>query len=334
MLMQSERAIRKNTPLLDIRDLSVGYLTGSGVVRAVEHVSLQLYPGESMGLVGESGSGKSTMAAALLRLLPKGLSRVSGEILFKGKDLLKMSERELTELRWKELSVVFQKSMNAMSPVHRIGEQIDDVYRIHEPGATREAVRERVTELLSVVNLGPRVLDLYPHELSGGMLQRVSIALSLLHRPDLVVFDEATTALDVITQGQILKEIVRLESELDLTSIIITHDISVVAQTCKRVAVMYAGRLMEVGAVDVVLKDPSHPYMRGLIESFPSLTGERKVIKGIPGSLPDLSSPPKGCVFAPRCREAIDICHQEVPKSVDLGDRHVAACHLIGGGAR
>lgn len=332
--MTADKRGEKDRPanvILDVRDLCVSYKTGSGLVRAVEHMNLSIYEGESVGLVGESGSGKSTLAMAILRLLPSKITQVEGSVFFKGRDLLTMSSEEMTKLRWVEISVVFQKSMNALSPVHKIGEQMIDVYRVHRPDATLEEFHEKVDGLLNVVNLAPRVLDLYPHELSGGMMQRASIAMSLIHRPSFVVFDEATTALDVITQGQILKEITRLETELNLTSVIITHDISVVAETCKRVAVMYAGRLMEMGKVVTVLQKPSHPYTMGLIESFPSLKGCRKTITGIPGSLPDLTVTPKGCIFAPRCKKAMDRCFLETPPLRDLGDGHLAACHQLGG---
>ncbi len=346
-------------PLLEILDLSVGYETGSGLVRAVDHVDLSLYAGESLGIVGESGSGKSTLVMSVLRLLPLDKTVVTGTVLFNGVDILRCSQQEMARIRWKEISIVFQKSMNSLSPVHKVCEQVEDIYRVHAPGASKEEIRERILQLFSVVNLSPRVLELYPHELSGGMLQRVCIALSLVHLPKLVIFDEATTALDVITQGQILDEVMRLERELKLTSIIVTHDISVVAKTCKRVAVMYAGRLMEVGDVGTVLVEPLHPYTKGLISSFPSLTGTRKKITGIPGALPDLKAPPPGCIFAPRCPEALKVCKEKSPvptvvsrdgeehlKDVKFGPgesagfrniqvppigAHVVACHKYGG---
>ncbi|KUO68060.1 MAG: peptide ABC transporter ATP-binding protein [Clostridia bacterium BRH_c25] len=317
--------------LLDIKKLSVNYHSQDKRIFAVNDVSLSINQGESLGIVGESGSGKSTLAMAVLRLLPEKTAEVSGEIQFKGRDLLKCTSSELKEIRWKELSVVFQKSMNALSPVHRIGKQLEDVYRVHDKNANKQFVKDRITKLFDMVNLSDRVYNLYPHELSGGMLQRVSIALSLLHEPPLVIFDEATTALDVVTQGQILDEIKRLEKDMNMTIMIITHDVSVVASSCKKVAVMYAGQLMEFGDVNDILVKPSHPYTQGLLCSFPTLKGERINLRGIPGSLPDLGLLPQGCVFAPRCEKVMDICHKEKPADMELSNGRKTACHMYGG---
>mgnify|MGYP001095051381 CR=1 FL=1 len=305
---------RSKDPLLRIKDLCVDYKTPSGLVHAVQHVNLSCFEGESLGLVGESGSGKSTFVLSVLRLLPQGRALESGEVIFNGVDLMKCSQEEMSKIRWTDLSIVFQQSMNTLSPVHKVSEQIEDIYHVHEPKATKEGIRARISPLLEMVNLSPRVLDLYPHELSGGMFQRINILLSLIHSPRLVVLDEATTALDVVTQGQILDELRRLEEDLDLTCIIVTHDIFVVADVCKRVAVMYAGNIVEVGNVESVLLDPLHPYTRGLIDSIPPLTKERKKIVGIPGELPDLKQTFVGCSFEPRCPEAIGICKQQVPQ--------------------
>ena len=313
--------------LLEIRDLCVDYLMQEGSVHAVDHVSLTLEEGSSLGLVGESGSGKSTLGMAILRLLPEKTARVTGSAVFQGEELLSMPESRLRQVRWQELAAVFQKSMNALSPVHRIGNQMADVYRLHHPEADKAACRARVLEVLRQVDLAERVYKLYPHELSGGMMQRVSIALSLINHPRLVIFDEATTALDVITQGQILKEIQRLEKELGLTRMMITHDISVVATSCTHVAVLYAGRLMEVGPAASVLRSPAHPYTAGLMAAFPSLTGEKKPLQGIPGSLPDLTQTIPGCVFAPRCPYATEACRAAQPPLETIEPGWQAACH-------
>ena len=313
--------------LLEIRDLCVDYLMQEGSVHAVDHVSLTLEEGSSLGLVGESGSGKSTMGMAILRLLPEKTARVTGSAVFQGEELLTMPESRLRQVRWQDLAAVFQKSMNALSPVHRIGNQMADVYRLHHPEADKAACRARVLEVLRQVDLAERVYKLYPHELSGGMMQRVSIALSLINHPRLVIFDEATTALDVITQGQILKEIQRLEKELGLTRMMITHDISVVATSCTHVAVLYAGRLMEVGPAASVLRSPAHPYTAGLMAAFPSLTGEKKPLQGIPGSLPDLTQTIPGCVFAPRCPYATEACRAAQPPLETIEPGWQAACH-------
>ena len=313
--------------LLEIRDLCVDYLMQEGSVHAVDHVSLTLEEGSSLGLVGESGSGKSTLGMAILRLLPEKTARVTGSAVFQGEELLSMPESRLRQVRWQELAAVFQKSMNALSPVHRIGNQMADVYRLHHPEADKAACRARVLEVLRQVDLAERVYRLYPHELSGGMMQRVSIALSLINHPRLVIFDEATTALDVITQGQILKEIQRLEKDLGLTRMMITHDISVVATSCTHVAVLYAGRLMEVGPAASVLRSPAHPYTAGLMAAFPSLTGEKKPLQGIPGSLPDLTQTIPGCVFAPRCPYATEACRAAQPPLESIEPGWQAACH-------
>ena len=313
--------------LLEIRDLCVDYLMQEGSVHAVDHVSLTLEEGSSLGLVGESGSGKSTLGMAILRLLPEKTARVTGSAVFQGEELLSMPESRLRQVRWQELAAVFQKSMNALSPVHRIGNQMADVYRLHHPEADKAACRARVLEVLRQVDLAERVYRLYSHELSGGMMQRVSIALSLINHPRLVIFDEATTALDVITQGQILKEIQRLEKELGLTRMMITHDISVVATSCTHVAVLYAGRLMEVGPAASVLRSPAHPYTAGLMAAFPSLTGEKKPLQGIPGSLPDLTQTIPGCVFAPRCPYATEACRAAQPPLETIEPGWQAACH-------
>ena len=313
--------------LLEIRDLCVDYLMQEGSVHAVDHVSLTLEEGSSLGLVGESGSGKSTLGMAILRLLPEKTARVTGSAVFQGEELLTMPESRLRQVRWQDLAAVFQKSMNALSPVHRIGSQMADVYRLHHPEADKASCRARVLEVLRQVDLAERVYKRYPHELSGGMMQRVSIALSLINHPRLVICDEPTTALDVITQGQILKEIQRLEKELGLTRMMITHDISVVATSCTHVAVLYAGRLMEVGPAASVLRSPAHPYTAGLMAAFPSLTGEKKPLQGIPGSLPDLTQTIPGCVFAPRCPYATEACRAAQPPLETIEPGWQAACH-------
>lgn len=316
--------------LLEIKNMSVTYKNKERRVMAVKNAFLDVFSGRSMGIVGESGSGKSTLAMALLRLLPQKTTDISGEAWFMGKDLLKLNKQEMNEVRWTEISVVFQKAMNSLSPVHRISEQVEDIFRVHEPAASKEAVKARTMELLKLVSLPERVYSLYPHEMSGGMLQRVSIAISLLHNPKLLIFDEATTALDVVTQGQILEEIMQLEDTLGVTRIMITHDMSVVASSCRDVTVIYAGEIVEVGPVKTVLTTPSHPYTQGLLKSFPTLHGEKKKLEAIPGFLPDLSRPITGCVFAPRCPCAFERCHREQPELQERKDTRVA-CFLAGG---
>lgn len=316
--------------ILTVKDLNVTYINKTRRVMAVRRASFSIDKGDSLGIVGESGSGKSTLAMALLRLHPKS-TEITGEALFDGKDLLSISEAEMNELRWMKLAVVFQKAMNTLSPVHRISTQIEDIYRVHCPNASGEEIQERAMELLKLVNLPPRVYRLYPHEMSGGMLQRVAIAISLLHHPQLLIFDEATTALDVVTQGQILREILEMEKTLETTRIMITHDMSVVATTCNKVAVMYAGELMEFGMVKDVLTRPRHPYTQGLQDSFPSLKGENPKLLSIPGFLPDLSKDIPGCVFAPRCAHATERCRREKPPMTKTSEAGQAACWLCVG---
>jgi len=317
--------------LLSLRNFSVTYKNKEKRVHAVRNVNLTISRGESVGLVGESGSGKSTLAMAFLRLLPEHSTIIEGEADFLGQNLITLDNEKLRSLRWLKLSVVFQKAMNSFSPVHRVGSQIEDIYRVHMPDASQTEIKERVLYLLGLVNLPERVYRLYPHEMSGGMIQRVSVAVSLLHNPDLLVMDEATTALDVITQGQILKEIVDMEKELNVTRLMITHDISVVSASCKKIAVMYAGEMLEIGDVNKVLTNPAHPYTRGLLESFPSLKGDKKDLKSIGGTLPDLSLFYEGCVFEPRCPHAAKNCKSEKPALRLADNGAVAACHLCGG---
>lgn len=316
--------------LLEIKNLNVTYKNKDRCVMAVKNAFLDVYTGKSMGIVGESGSGKSTLAMALLRLLPEKTTQIDGQAWFMGQDLLALNHQQMNDIRWMQIAVVFQKAMNALSPVHRIYEQVEDIYRVHEPSATREAVKARTLELLKLVSLPERVYRLYPHEMSGGMLQRVAIAISLLHNPKLLIFDEATTALDVVTQGQILDEIAQLEKSLAITRLMITHDMSVVASSCHHVTVMYAGEIVEVGPVSSVLTKPGHPYTQGLLKSFPTLRGEKQKLEAIPGFLPDLSKSIPGCVFAPRCPHAFARCRNERPQMKQYKDTRVA-CFLLGG---
>ena len=314
--------------LLEIKNVSISYHTNDKTVYAVQDVSLTVEEEESVGIVGESGSGKSTLAMGILRLLPENIIETSGEALLNGEDIFSMNQQRLQEVRWTQMSVVFQKAMNALSPVHRIGKQMEDIYRVHYPHEPKEKITERIYTLLKLVNLSDRVYMSYPHELSGGMMQRVAIALSLIFEPKLLIMDEATTALDVVTQTQILNEIMDLEKNMKIARIMITHDMSVVASTCKKVVVMYAGRVMEEGKVIDVLVDPKHPYTQGLMNSFPSFTGEKKNLKGIEGNLPDMSIYPTGCVFADRCPFAKERCHGEIPQLKEVEEGWKVACFL------
>lgn len=315
---------------MDLKDLNVKYSTSRGLVHACRDVNLEINAQESLGIVGESGSGKSTLALAMLRLLPKNISLVSGKVLYNGVDLLSIDDKTMNSFRWEEISIVFQKSMNSFSPVHKISHQMIDIYRVHQPAAETKLVEKRIFELFDLVNLPDRVFNLYPHELSGGMMQRVAIATSLLHNPRILVMDEATTALDVVTQGQILREIIELEQKMSMARIMITHDISVVATTCKRIAVMYAGSIMEVGEVTNVLVKPQHPYTQALKLSFPAFRGAKSALHGIPGNLVDLSLPIPGCVFANRCKYATEICFLVKPEKTMPDKDWAVMCHHIG----
>ncbi len=312
--------------LLEIKDVNISYHTPTKTVYAVQDVSLTVEEEDSVGIVGESGSGKSTLAMGILRLLPENITEIQGEALLNGKDLLKLSRKELNEVRWVDISVVFQKAMNALSPVHRIGDQMEDIYHVHYPNTPKAEVKKRVYDLLKMVNLSERVYSSYPHELSGGMMQRVAIALSLIFEPKILIMDEATTALDVVTQTQILNEIMELEKTMKIARIMITHDMSVVSSTCKHVVVMYAGRIMEHGKVEDVLVSPKHPYTKGLMQSFPSFTGEKTNLRGIEGNLPDMSILPTGCVFAPRCPFAKEHCFKEIPTLKEVKPGWNVAC--------
>lgn len=341
--MENTRMIRTSTTvapveigedvLFELKDFNVAYRMGKDRVYACQDINLQVRPRTSIGIVGESGSGKSTLVNAFLRLIPERIAEITGEALLQGEDLMRASKERMADLRWKEISVVFQKSMNSLSPVHRVGDQLEDVYRVHHPSASKREIRQRLLELFEVVSLPPRILRSFPHELSGGMMQRISIALSLLFDVKLLVLDEATTALDVVTQSQILQEVIRMEDQMDLTRLMITHDISVVASTCREIAVMYAGRIMEQGLVTEVLVDPKHPYTQGLLGSFPTLTGERREVEGIPGSLPRLTEKFTYCPFADRCPEVMPICREVLPPATQHAQEQAVYCHLYTEGA-
>ncbi|GGP06839.1 ABC transporter ATP-binding protein [Oceanobacillus neutriphilus] len=317
---------------LNVKKLNVEYYTKNNSVHAVQDISFQLDQRDTIGIVGESGSGKSTLAMAILQLIPKNTGKVTGKIEMKSKRLLDLTPSEIREVRWVDIAAVFQKSMNALSPVHRVGNQLSDIYRLHEKNIPHKMLKQRIFQLLDMVNLPSHVYKAYPHELSGGMMQRVSIALGLMHNPKLLILDEATTALDVVTQTQILKELMELEEKMGLTRIMITHDLSIVASSCKKVAVMYSGQIVESGFVKDVLYNPLHPYTKSLIKSVPSLKGENRKITAIKGSIPDLSKPIEGCVFAARCPYAKEVCFQSAPENSELENNRAVKCHFVKGG--
>jgi len=314
--------------MLRIEDLRINYKTKLGMVRAVDGVDLYLDRGEFLGLAGESGCGKSTVAMSILRILPDNAEIANGKILLNGNDLLKMSEKEFRNIRWNKVSMIFQSSMNALNPVMRINDQIAEALIIHK-GLTKSDASKKVTELLSMVNVEPSKAVAYPHELSGGMKQRVVIAMALSCNPDLLLADEPTTALDTMTQIQILELLKNLKRELNLTMIIISHDLAIMAELCTKIAIMYAGKIVEISDLKPIYGSPLHPYTRKLINSVPSLRGEKKKLESIPGSLPDPMNLPKGCRFYPRCDLAMDICQNEEPNLCEVRKDHYVACYAI-----
>jgi peptide/nickel transport system ATP-binding protein len=313
--------------LLEVKNLTVAYSVGSGSLRAVEDVSFSLASSQTLGIVGESGCGKTTLAYGLLRLLPQNGRIESGQILFRDEDLVKLSAEKIRALRWKKISMIFQSAMSSLNPVKRVGDLVVEAARTHEPISDTEA-RARAAELFKMVGLDPSALRAYPHELSGGMKQRAVIAMSLICRPELVIADEPTTALDVVVQDQILQRLEVLARQLDLALIVISHDLGVIAEVCQKVIVMYAGQIVEMGDAVAIFKHPRHPYTIGLMNSFPSLTDTRKHLLPMPGNPPDLLHPPPGCRFASRCPLAADICHTQPPQLMPVGEGHVSRCHF------
>lgn len=327
------RVAATNAPVvLAVRDLVVEYRTGRGPVEAVRGVSFDLRAGEAIALIGESGSGKSTLGLALLRLLGKPGRVRSGTVEYRARDgktidVLALRPEELRRFRWRECAMVFQSALNALNPVLRVWDQILDTVRAHRPTARRGEVRERAVELLRLVQLDPeRVLPAYPHELSGGMRQRVVIALSLLLDPQVLILDEPTTALDILTQRTIIDVLHDLRSRLGFATIFISHDLSIAAELADRVATMYAGRVIELGSVRDLFYQPKHPYTVGLLNAVPPIAGDLVELKSIPGSPPNLLSLPAGCAFHPRCPYVTEECKTADPPLLPVGPAHTAAC--------
>jgi oligopeptide/dipeptide ABC transporter ATP-binding protein len=313
-------------PLLSVSDLRVSIEAGSGSWKLVDGVSLQVGAGEVLGLVGESGSGKSLTLRSIVRLLRPPL-RLTGEVRWRGVNLLELPESQLNAIRGREIAVIFQEPMTALNPVLTVGEQIRESLRAHN-GLDGPASHKRAVALLDHVGIpaaGSRVDD-YPHQFSGGMRQRAMIAIALAAEPKLLLADEPTTALDVTIQDQILKLILRLKSELGMSVVLVTHDLGVIAQSCDRVAVMYAGRIVEQAPVAVLLREPRHAYTRGLLDSVPLAGHARRPLRPIAGAPPAPGDRPSGCSFAPRCSFATDPCHQALPPLIEVGRDHLSAC--------
>jgi peptide/nickel transport system ATP-binding protein len=319
--------MRPERPLLEVRELTVEYTTAAGPVRAVDGVSFSVGRGEVFGLAGESGSGKSTIAHAMLRLLPSAAAVTGGEVLFESADVLSMDESALRAFRWREASLVLQSALSALNPVMTVGDQIVEVLRAHLD-LSRAAARDRAGALLDRVGIDPARLGSYPHQLSGGMRQRVVIALALSLDPPLLILDEPTTALDVIVQREVLRHIARLQAERGFSVLFITHDLGVLAQFATRIGVVYAGELVELSPAADLVHSARHPYTQALIASLPALGGPRAPLGGIPGSPPDLASPPGGCRFHPRCLKALPQCTTQSPMLEGLSPARAVACHL------
>jgi peptide/nickel transport system ATP-binding protein len=312
--------------MLKVNDLKVYYSVSGGWLRAVDGVSFGLERGETLGLVGESGCGKTSVALALMRVLPQNGRIMYGEIMLDGKDITKLSEEEMRRLRWNEISMIFQAALNALDPVHRIGSQLVEVLRAHKE-VTKDQAEETVTRLFGMLGIPRSRMQSYPHEFSGGMKQRAIIAMSLLCDPKVIIADEPTTALDVVVQDQILEKLKQMRKELSLSMILISHDLSIVAETCSKVAIMYGGKIVESADAGAIFKYPRHPYTIGLIRSFPSILGALRKLTSIPGSPPQLTLPIQGCVYAPRCPIAQERCRVEEPALLAVDGDHYSRCH-------
>jgi peptide/nickel transport system ATP-binding protein len=309
-------------PLLEVENLSVSYVTDAAEIGAVDRVTLTLNAGEFLGVVGESGCGKSTLLFAIAQLLSPPAEITSGRVVFRGQDLVRLSDSELRHVRWRDYSVVMQSAMNALNPMKSIGAQFKDTMRAHDR-VSSDAIRTRSAEVLRLVGIDAAHLDSYPHQLSGGMRQRAMIAMALLFTPQLVIMDEPTSALDVVAQRSLMTQIKELQQQFGFAVIFVTHDMSVIAHYSDRVMVMYAGQVAEIGDTRSIFEQPLHPYSKGLLDAFPSVRGPRRPLTGIPGSPPDLGRPPSGCRFHPRCSEAMAECTTTEPVLYTVGDTRV-----------
>lgn len=318
-------------PLLSVRHLSVDFIMQDGQLgHALDDVSFDVAHGQTVGLVGESGCGKTTTLMAVMRLLPANARITAGQVLYQGQDLLSLSEREMRGYRWKEMSIVFQGAMNALNPVVRIDEQIQEAILLHQLMNHAEAA-QRVKELMEMVGIPGERAAQYPHEYSGGMRQRAMIALALACSPSLLFADEPTTALDVMIQAQVLDLLERVQRNLGLAIVLVTHDLGVVAEACDSVVVMYGGKVAEQGTADDIYNLPQHPYTERLLQSFPDLNRPEGELASIAGTPPRVTDLPPGCRFQPRCHKAIDVCVTVDPPMVETSPGHRAACHLCRG---
>ncbi|WP_284192424.1 ABC transporter ATP-binding protein [Vibrio zhanjiangensis] len=317
------------TPLISVRNLCVDYLTDAGDARALSKVSFDISAGEILGLAGESGCGKSTLAFSLMRLHKPPAFITEGEILFNGENILNYTSERMQKFRWREISMVFQSAMNALNPVLTMEEQFCDVIMCHT-NMTRSQARKRAQDLLEIVDIHPSRLNDYPHQFSGGMRQRLVIAIALALNPKMIIMDEPTTALDVVVQREILQKIYALKQEFGFAILFITHDLSLMVEFSHRIGIMYSGELVEVAPSNKILNAPYHPYTQGLGQSFPSLTGPKKKLTGIAGNPLNLLDIPCGCRFQARCQQVHDICFKKNPKLRQIEPNHLSSCHLYG----
>ena len=313
---------------LKVEDLKVYYWTARGPIKAVDGIDLEVRKGERFGIVGESGCGKSTTAMSLLRLIKPPGSIENGRVVLDGADILALDDEEMRSVRWSRISLIPQGSMNSLNPVIKIGSQISDAVVAHEGSGGRAAAKARIIELLGMVGLPARVYGMYPHELSGGMKQRVCIAMAIVLQPQVIVADEPTSALDVVVQRVVTQTLIKVQERLGAALVIIGHDMGLLAQLVDRLAVMYAGKVAEVSPAEDIYKDPLHPYTQLLIGSIPSVK-EKKRLEGIPGLPPALLEPPSGCIFHPRCPHATEQCSREVPEYREVRPGRMVACHLF-----
>jgi peptide/nickel transport system ATP-binding protein len=313
--------------LLEVKNLKMYYRLLNGYVKAVDDISFELGRSATIGIVGESGCGKSSLGMSLMGVLPPNGFYAGGHILLDGRDLVTLGENELRHIRWSKISMIFQGAMNALNPVLPIGDQIVEAIRTHKKISETEAVR-RVREMFNTVGLPESRINSYPHEFSGGMRQRAIIAMSLVCGPEVVIADEPTTALDVVVQDQILNEIKTLQKELRIAMVLISHDLSIVAERSDRIGIMYAGEFIEIADSVSIFKKPHHPYTIGLLRSIPSIRGDRAELHSLPGVPPSLVNPPEGCRFSPRCPFYRDVCSENEPAAVQVGPDHYARCHF------
>ncbi len=320
----TEKDFKTDKPILEVKNLYIHYPISIGTVRAVEDVSINIYKGEVLGLVGESGCGKSTLGLSFLKLIRPPGRVPSGEILFKGRDILKMSEDEVRKIRGNDIAMIFQNPLTSLNPLFRVRDQFYETIHQHRPEVTKEEAYSMVADMLEQLGIEKERMHEYPHQLSGGMRQRIMIGLGLIMDPDILIADEPTTSLDVIVEAGFIDLLNRLRKKFNLTILLITHNLGLVAEIADRIVVMYGGKVMEVGRAEDIFDNPLHPYTNGLINCIPNIELDQEELITMPGSPPDLVNPPKGCRFAPRCPKAMDRCWKETPEPIAYEGRKIA----------